>query len=165
MAQLDASRPAVGSVAGERRGLRPLRGGLAPLEPTDKLPNYVIPRLDGIGANEYIVTVAHGAVDFYSAGDTPSQWELNMWYHTLNAGFRTRLSGETDFPCIFDDRVGMGRSYAKLDGVLDFNRYVQKIVEGRSYVSEGRSHVIDFTVDGSSSGRARASSIWIARNR
>ena len=122
--------------------------GLAPLEPTDKLPNYVIPRLDGIGANEYIVTVAHGAVDFYSAGDTPSQWELNMWYHTLNAGFRTRLSGETDFPCIFDDRVGMGRSYAKLDGGLDFDRYVQKIVEGRSYVSEGRSHVIDFTVNG-----------------
>jgi hypothetical protein len=22
-------------------------------------------------------------------------WELNIWYHTLNAGFRTRISGET----------------------------------------------------------------------
>ena len=33
-------------------------------------------------------------------------WELNIWYHTLNVGFRTRISGETDFPCITDDRVG-----------------------------------------------------------
>jgi hypothetical protein len=122
--------------------------GLQPIEPSDRLPNYNLPQMNGIGANEYIVTVAHGAVDFYSAGDTPPQWELNMWYHTLNSGFRTRLSGETDFPCIYDDRIGMGRSYAKLDGTLDFDQYVQKIVEGRSYVSDGRSHVIDFTVNG-----------------
>jgi FPC/CPF motif-containing protein YcgG len=33
--------------------------------------------------------------------DTPFVWELNIWYHTLNAGFRTRISGETDFPCIY----------------------------------------------------------------
>jgi hypothetical protein len=136
--------------------------GLAPLEPTDKLPNYVVPQMNGIGANEYIVTVAHGAVDFYSAGDTPPLFELNMWYHTLNAGFRTRLSGETDFPCIFDDRVGMGRSYAKLEGALDFDRYVQRIVEGRSYVSEGRSHIIDFTVNGLELG-ARQSQLDLDR--
>ena len=36
--------------------------------------------------------------DFISTVDTPSTWELNIWYHTLNAGFRTRISGETDFP-------------------------------------------------------------------
>ena len=33
-----------------------------------------------------------------------------MWYHTLNGGFRTRVSGETDFPCIYGERVGLGRS-------------------------------------------------------
>ena len=37
-------------------------------------------------------------------------WELNIWYHTLNAGFRTRISGETDFPCIYGERVGLGRA-------------------------------------------------------
>jgi hypothetical protein len=46
-----------------------------------------MPKFDGIGANEYVVDVTHDAVDFISAVDTPSVWELNIWYHTLNAGF------------------------------------------------------------------------------
>ena len=83
-----------------------------------------MPKFDGIGANEFIVTVTHDAVDFISAGDTPLPWELNIWYHTLNTGFRTRISGETDFPCIYDDRIGMARSYAKLEGALDFDRVI-----------------------------------------
>ena len=91
--------------------------------------------------------MANDAVDFYSGGDTPLPWELNMWYHTLNTGFRVRLSGETDFPCIFDDRVGLARTYAQLDGKLDFDRFVDAIKDGRSYVSEGRSHLIDFRVN------------------
>jgi len=74
-------------------------------------------------------------------------WELNMWYHTLNCGFRTRVSGETDFPCIYDDRVGMGRSYVKLDGNLDFDRWCEGIRNGRNYVGDGRSHLMDFKVD------------------
>ena len=52
-------------------------------------------------------------MDFISAVDTPYIWELNIWYHTLNVGFRTRIAGETDFPCIYDGRVGMGRTYAQ----------------------------------------------------
>jgi hypothetical protein len=56
------------------------------------------------------------AVDFMSMVDTPHTWELNIWYHTLNAGFRTRISGETDFPCIYGERVGLGRAYVKFDG-------------------------------------------------
>ena len=75
--------------------------GLDPVEPTKELPNYVLPKMDGIGANEYVVAVAHGLVDFYSAGDTYLINELNMYYHTLNCGFRTRLSGETGFHAPF----------------------------------------------------------------
>ena len=81
-----------------------------------QIPSAEVPAFDGIGANEYIVTVTHpDAVDFISTVDTPWPWELNIWYHTLNLGFRTRISGETDFPCIYDDRVGLGRTYTKLD--------------------------------------------------
>ena len=40
-------------------------------------------------------------------------WEMNIWYHTLNCGFTTRISGETDFPCIYGERVGLGRAYVK----------------------------------------------------
>jgi hypothetical protein len=115
---------------------------------SNELPNYEIPPYDGIGANEFIVDVVHDAVDFISSVDTPILWELNIWYHTLNCGFRTRLSGETDFPCIYGERVGLGRIYCKLDGKLDFNRYCEEIRNGRSYVGDGKSHLMDFTVNG-----------------
>ena len=114
---------------------------------TDRLPNYEMPGFDGIGANEYIVDVTHDAVDFISLVDTPSVWELNIWYHTLNAGFRTRVSGETDFPCIYDDKVGLGRSYVKLDR-LTYRNWIEGIRAGRAYVGDGRSHLIDFQVNG-----------------
>ena len=114
---------------------------------SDKLPNYEMPGFDGIGANEYVVDVTHDAVDFISAVDTPSVWELNVWYHTLSAGFRARISGETDFPCIYDDKVGLGRSYVKLDQ-LSYRGWIDGIRDGRNYVSDGKSHLIDFTVNG-----------------
>ncbi len=121
--------------------------GLAPVEPTDELPNYILPKMDGIGANEFVVTVTHDLVDFYSAGDTPFPAEMNMWYHVLNCGFETRISGETDFPCISDERVGRARIYAELRDGLDFDEYMEALVNGRSYVSDGYSHLIDFHVN------------------
>ena len=121
---------------------------------TDELPNYIVPKFSGIGANEYIVDVTHEipgpgnkmmpAVDFLSTVDTPYVWELNIWYHTLNVGFRTRISGETDFPCIYGERVGLGRSYVKLDGTLDYDRWCEGIRQGRNYASDGRSHILNF---------------------
>jgi hypothetical protein len=116
---------------------------------TPDLPNLAMPGFDSIGANEYIVDVTHeGAVDFISAADTPPPWELNIWYHTLNVGFRTRLSGETDFPCISGERVGQGRVYAKIDGGLTYAGWIQALRTGRAYVSDGRSHLMDFAVNG-----------------
>jgi hypothetical protein len=113
------------------------------------LPNYEMPGFDGIGANEYIVNVTHPeSVHFISAMDTPYVWELNIWYHTLNVGFRTRLAGETDFPCIYDNRVGVGRTYSKIDGELSFDGWLAGLRTGRSYVSDGRSHLFDFRVNG-----------------
>ncbi len=107
-----------------------------------------MPGFDGIGANEYIVDVTHpDALDFISAVDTPVVWELNIWYHTLNVGFRTRISGETDFPCIYDDKVGLGRSYVKLDK-LAYRPWVDGVRDGRAYVGDGKSHLMDFSVNG-----------------
>jgi hypothetical protein len=110
-----------------------------------ELPNYEVPPFDSIGANEYIVDVTYpDTVDFISAMDTPYTSELNIWYHTLNVGFRTRISGETDFPCITDARVGQGRVYAKVDGPLSYAGWLEALHSGRSYVSDGRSHLMDF---------------------
>ena len=129
---------------------------------TDTLPNYIVPPFNGIGANEYIVDVTHEvpgpdgrlvpAVDFLSTVDTPAPWELNIWYHTLNAGYRTRISGETDFPCIYGEKVGLGRAYVKLDGRLTYDAWCEGIRSGRAYVGDGRSHLIDFAVNGRALG-------------
>ena len=121
----------------------------------DTLPSDEVPPFDGIGANEYIVDVVHDAVDFISSVDTPAPWELNIWYHTLNCGYRAKLSGETDFPCIYGERVGLGRVYVKLEeGQLDFDRWCEGIKQGRSYVTDGKSHLIDFRVDNLAPGES-----------
>jgi hypothetical protein len=132
----------------------PYKGSGAIKSATNDPFNFVIPPFNGIGANEYIVDVTHDvpgpdgklvpAVDFLSMVDTPSLWELNIWYQTLNAGFRTRVSGETDFPCIYGERVGLGRSYVKLDGKLNYDDWCEAIRVGRNYVSDGKSHLMDF---------------------
>jgi hypothetical protein len=116
-----------------------------------------VPPYDGIGANEYIMDVTHQvpgpdgrpvpAVDFMSTVDTPFASELNIWYHTLNVGFRTRIGGETDFPCVSGDRVGMGRSYVKLDGPLNYGDWCEGLRRGRAYVSEGKSHLMELRVN------------------
>ncbi len=119
-----------------------------------ELPNYEVPPYDGIGANEYIVDVTHQvpgpggklvpAVDFISTVDTPYVWELNIWYHTLNVGFRTRISGETDFPCIYGEKVGLGRSYVHLGDKLNYEEWCEGIRAGRNYVGDGKSHLMGF---------------------
>ena len=111
-----------------------------------QLPNELEPAFDGIGANDYIVTAPAGLVDFISSCNTPLAAELNIWYHTLNAGLRTRLAGETDWPCIFDEAVGMGRSYVHIGGALSYDAWCDGLRAGRTYVSDGRSHLIDFSV-------------------
>jgi len=134
----------------------PAHSGWGLKVPGTQLPNYNIPPFDSIGANEYIVDVTHKvpgpdgrlvpAVDFLSTIDTPYVWELNIWYQTLNCGFRTRVSGETDFPCIYGERVGLGRSYVKLDGKLNYDDWCEGVRKGRAYVSDGYSHLLDFRV-------------------
>ena len=119
---------------------------------TRELPNYEMPPFNGIGANEYIMDVAHDVVDFISAADTPFVYELNIWYHTLNCGFRTRVSGETDFPCITDARVGGGRSYVHLPQTLTYDAWCEGVRVGRSYVSDGFSHLMNFAANGLEAG-------------
>ncbi|MDG1898047.1 MAG: CehA/McbA family metallohydrolase [Fuerstiella sp.] len=125
------------------------------------LPDYAMPPFDGIGANEFVVTAPHGVCDFISAVDTPAIWELNVWYHTLNCGMTTRISGETDFPCIYGDRVGLGRIYVQLDDdqELTYESWVDGLKDGRSYCGDGLSHVLDFAVDGVGVGSQSESGI------
>lgn len=120
----------------------------------DQLPNLAIPELNSVGAQEIFVTAAHGLADFISAMDTDRIREWNAWYHLLNAGLDVKASGETDFPCMSGTRVGQGRTYVRLGtrARIDYAQWVDGVARGRSYVSDGYAHALEFTVDGRRSG-------------
>jgi len=123
------------------------------------LPNFDIPPFDSMGANEFLVDITHlGTVDFLSGCDLWPFAELNLWYHTLNCGFRSAFAGETDFPCITDERVGGGRSYVRLNaapsGDAGYAAWLESLIHGDSYFGDGRSHIFDFRVDGTDSAKA-----------
>jgi hypothetical protein len=121
---------------------------------SNRLPNYAIPEMNGIGAQEIAVTTAQGLCDFISAMDTNRIPEWNCWYHLMNCGFPLKVSGETDFPCITDSRVGQGRVYVQLGKIdrIDFKTWAHGLATGRSYVSDGYAHALEFTVNGKPAG-------------
>ena len=125
------------------------------VESTD-LPNYEIPPFDSIGTNEAIVDVTHGVVDFLSGCDTAPRAELNAWYHMLNCGFPLAMLGETDYPCVSGERPGVGRSYVRLDhppvGDAGYKAWIRGLQQGRLYCGDGRSHLLDFKVEGRRNG-------------
>ena len=120
----------------------------------DKLPNLIVPEMNGIGAQEICVTTAMGVCDFISAMDTERTPEWNCWYHIMNCGFPLKVSGETDFPCISGSRVGQGRVYVQLGKVdmIDYAAWCKGVQQGKSYVSDGYAHALKFEVNGVSPG-------------
>jgi len=117
-----------------------------------ELPNYLMPRFDDCGANEYLVDITYpNLVDFISGCDLWPFVEMNIWYHTLSCGFRATFVGETDFPCITDRCVGGGRSYVYLpqapladDG---YAAWIESMKNGHLYFGDGRSHIFDFSIN------------------
>jgi hypothetical protein len=129
----------------------------------EQLPNLAIPEMNGAGAMELPVAVAEGVCDFISAMDTRRIQEWNTWYHVLNCGFPLKASGETDFPCMSSRNVGQGRVYVRLPSLfagegagvrgqklakLDYTAWCEGIRAGRSYVSDGYAHAVEFQVAG-----------------
>ena len=115
----------------------------------DELPNLAVPEMNGAGAMEICVSTAEGVCDFISAMDTARIPEWNTWYHIMNSGFPLKLSGETDFPCMSSRRVGQGRVYVQLGDVeqVDYRKWCNGVAKGRSYVSDGFAHAVDFKVN------------------
>ncbi len=120
----------------------------------DSIPNLAVPEMNSVGAMELPVAVVAGVCDFISAMDTARVPEWNMWYHLLNCGFPLKVSGETDFPCMSSTAVGQGRTYVHLGDLdrLDFGDWCRGLAAGRSYVSDGYAHALQFSVNESSAG-------------
>jgi len=124
------------------------------------LPNYEIPPFDSIGTNEAIMDITHGLPDFLSGCNLFPLAELNAWYHMLNCGFRLAMVGETDYPCVTGDRPGVGRTYVQLHrrpiGDEGYSDWIDSLQRGRLYCGDGRSHFLDFRVEGRRSGEGLA---------
>jgi hypothetical protein len=122
----------------------------------DRLPNLAVPDMNGGGALEILVSTAEGVCDFISAMDTARIPEWNTWYHIMNSGFPLKVSGETDFPCMSSQRVGQGRVYVQLGNQkeLQFVDWIRGVAQGRSYVSDGYAHALEFKVNGKSPGES-----------
>lgn len=120
----------------------------------DSIPNLAVPEMNSVGAMELPVAVVAGVCDFISAMDTARVPEWNMWYHLLNCGFPLKVSGETDFPCMSSTAVGQGRTYVHLGELdrLDFAEWCNGLAAGRSYVSDGYAHALQFSVNERSAG-------------
>ena len=114
-----------------------------------QLPNFAIPDMNAGGALEICVSTAEGVCDFISAMDTARIPEWNTWYHLMNCGFPLKVSGETDFPCMSSLRVGQGRVYVRLGKVdhVDYGDWCDGLGQGRSYVSDGFAHALEFAVN------------------
>ncbi|TDW17493.1 CehA/McbA family metallohydrolase [Kribbella kalugense] len=119
---------------------------------TEELPNYIVPSFQGIGSNEIIVDVPLGAADFQCGAQLAPAAELNIWYHLLSVGYRTLMLGETDYPCMYDEGPGVGRTYVRLaeppTGPQAIEAWIGGLRESASYFGDGRSHVFDLAVDG-----------------
>ncbi len=151
MAELDICRSCKwGKEQGGVVGFSHSGWGLAIKEPTS-CPSYEMPPFDGIGANEYIVDVVHDVCDFISAVDTPVGLGAEHLVSHAQLRLHRRISGETDFPCIYGERVGLGRGYVKLDEdePLDFDGWVAGHPRRPQLLSATAcAHLIDFTVNG-----------------
>ena len=131
---------------------------------SEEIPNYITPPMDSIGANEFIMTAAHDATDWIGVGNTNYISELNIWYHVLNAGLRPLIGGETDWPCINGDSVGRGRSYVKSQPrEVSYAKQLAVIDEGNSYVSDGRSHLMEFKVNNEIPAREKGSEVKLGK--
>ena len=111
--------------------------------------------MNGIGAQEICVTCRRACAISSAPWTRSGLPEWNCWYHIMNCGFPLKASGETDFPCISGSRVGRGAVYVQLGKVdkLDFTAWCEGLAEGRSYVSDGYAHALEFTVDGKTAGQ------------
>ncbi len=130
-----------------------------------KLPNYLMPPFNSMGANEFLVDITHpGVIDFISGCDLWPFAELNVWYHTLNCGYLSAFAGETDFPCLTDECVGGGRTYARLEGGAPkgdegYNAWLAALVAGDAYFGDGRSHIFDFAVQSAGAGKTHSNPV------
>jgi hypothetical protein len=111
---------------------------------SSNLPNFLSPGSGG-DAGDYMMGIAHGAVDFLAVGSGDFVSELNPWYHSLNSGFRTRILRE--LPCV---RAEFDTAAAILNGGQEVANSARRreIASDSIYVADGKTRIYDYKVEG-----------------
>ena len=98
---------------------------------------------NGMGM-ELPVTVALGHLDAFNLADGLDA-DYERYYSLLNAGFRLPVSSGTDWWVYDHNRV-----YVKIDGELDYDKWIAGLRTGRTFVSNGP--LLELTVNGKEPG-------------
>jgi hypothetical protein len=138
-----------GGVSGLRHAIsRPMPSGT-------QLPSMQSSRDDSGAEGDFLVGVAHGAVDLLLVGGGDFASELNPWYHSLNAGFRTQIHR----PTACDEKAA---------GSVESSAREDKKAPGRidrlqiPYVSDGNSELTEFKVNGFEPDRTVGAEVKLA---
>ena len=104
--------------------------------------------------NELPIDAALGKIDYYElVGFSDHKASETVWYQLLNAGLHLPAGAGTDAMtnhASLRGPVGVNRVYVKGEGQLDHNKFLKKMAEGKSFVTN--APIIDFTVEGKSAG-------------
>lgn len=107
--------------------------------------------------NEFPVDVALGKLDYYEAVGFVVDPLANQapWYRLLNCGFRLPTGGGTDAMLNFASLrgpVGLNRVYARVRAPLDYRRFLDALVAGRTFATNGP--LLTFALGGAEIGDA-----------
>jgi hypothetical protein len=119
------------------------------------LPNVLASSVDE-GTGDYVMSVAHDAVDFITVGTGDFSNELNLWYHSLNAGFRTRIIGET--PCTAAEAPPMNGVRSNIQSI-SISQSRRKMRSNDMAVADRRAAIHEFKVNGRAPGNEIGSEV------
>jgi hypothetical protein len=123
------------------------------------LVNYTHPsaRIDDLYRGAYTakglpIYAALGKIDTMDVMGSNDQASSALYHRLLNCGFRLAASAGTDcfLNRIRSNLAGSERAYVKIDGPFTYERWIEGLRAGRSFVSNGP--ILEFSVNGKSLG-------------
>jgi hypothetical protein len=107
-------------------------------------------RGEGFNGERGLATdVPFGLVEFIEVLQS-GRINTDIWYSFLNLGYRISPAGGADYPYIGPTLPGIERTYAKVDGPVTPERWLEGFRAGRVFVTNGP--LLRFTVNGQESG-------------
>ena len=76
--------------------------------------------------------------------------QYGAWYDMLNLGFRITPTAGTDYPCLAPNLPGKERFYTKVDGPLNYDKWLESVQLGKTFVTTGP--LLMFRVEGKDIG-------------